>query len=102
MGTKPHCGILLTSFNPWTKGLVEFYPENFEPLCRIIYRHFAECQKLCCLKWEWNWSSKAGKFKVSYLKHKLFVEMKKLRFELTNVTKETGFRKQSCIICENL
>ena len=45
MGTKPHCGILLTSFNPWTKGLVEFYPENFEPLCRIIYRHFAECQK---------------------------------------------------------
>ena len=45
MGTKPHCGILLTSFDPWKEGLVEFYPGNFEPLCRITYRHFAECQK---------------------------------------------------------
>ena len=45
MGTKPHCGTLLTSFDPWKEGLVEFYPGNFEPLCRITYRHFAECQK---------------------------------------------------------
>ena len=45
MGTKPHCGILLTSFDPWTKGIVESYPGSFEPLCRVTYRHFEECQK---------------------------------------------------------
>ena len=30
MGTKPHCGILLTSFNPWTKGLVELYTDTLQ------------------------------------------------------------------------